>query len=223
MEEDYEKANQDHHNQAERDLLSFEKYINHAIELTATYIVLETLKEGVFEFSKYPALQRKINLLLKDFNLKTTQKIDFCVEKHYRKSASKPFIYNGKNIPFEEVKKYLEAFKNRPERLLSERVWNLTSQVRTEIEMALDLAISDGVSAKNLATELKKYLKTLMFFFADTEIKTAICNSLKKRKNFIRGVGCIGRHTKMPNAWHERKSTLLTAPPTLTAGKPLTL
>jgi len=42
---------------------------------------------------------------------------------------------------------------------LSDRVWNLTGQLRQEIEIALDIGIGEGKSAAELAREMKKYLK----------------------------------------------------------------
>jgi predicted transposase YbfD/YdcC len=42
---------------------------------------------------------------------------------------------------------------------LSDRVWNYTDQFKTEIEMGLDLGIRNGLSAAEMARDLKKYLK----------------------------------------------------------------
>ncbi|MDR2382476.1 MAG: hypothetical protein LBD76_01135 [Prevotellaceae bacterium] len=44
---------------------------------------------------------------------------------------------------------------------LSDRVWNYTDQFKTEIEMALDLGMRDGVSAVEMARNLKQYLEVL--------------------------------------------------------------
>jgi hypothetical protein len=57
--------------------------------------------------------------------------------------------------------KALEAFINRKTAglNLSDRVWNYTDQFKTEIEIGLDLGIRNGLSAPEMARDLKKYLK----------------------------------------------------------------
>lgn len=185
----HEKTNEIHQNQTEKDIVFFEKLINEVVLLTASYVALETLKEGIFEFSKYSVLRKKINHLFNNFRKKSTEKINFYVGKHYSISVSKSIFYNGKEFIFEDKKKYIEKFKNRPERLLSERVWNISGQLQTELEMALDLAISDGVSAQNLASELKKYLKNPDTLFRRYRDKNGVLQLSKKAKEFHSGRG----------------------------------
>lgn len=61
--------------------------------------------------------------------------------------------------------KALNAFINRKKygKTLSNRVWNLTKAFKRDTEVAMrdimELGITDGTSASELATELKKYLK----------------------------------------------------------------
>lgn len=186
---DYEKTNEIHQNQTEKDIVFFEKLINEVVLLTASYVALETLKDGIFEFSKYNVLRKKINHLFDNFRKKTTEKINFYVGKHYNISASKSIIYKEKEFVFENRKKYIEKFKNRPERLLSERVWNISGQLKTQLEMALDLAISEGVSAQNLASELKKYLKNPDTLFRKYRDKNGNLQLSKKAKEFHSGQG----------------------------------
>ena len=55
----------------------------------------------------------------------------------------------------------LKAFKDRKTSgmNLSKRVWNLTQQYKTELEMGLDLGIRDGLSAQEMSRQMKQYLK----------------------------------------------------------------
>lgn len=62
---------------------------------------------------------------------------------------------------FNNNEKAREAFIIRKESglRLSDRVWNYTTQFKEEIEMGLDLGISQGLSADELSRELRDYLK----------------------------------------------------------------
>ena len=78
----------------------------------------------------------------------------FGVNKYKLTKAQERKYYNNND-------KALEAFIKRKTAGLniSDRVWNYSDQFKTEIEMGLDLGIRNGLSAVEMARDLKKYLK----------------------------------------------------------------
>lgn len=75
--------------------------------------------------------------------------------------------YTGTTKAGEEYTRYFEtdpdalkAFQQRKAggMNLSQRVWNLSEQYKTELEMAISAAIEPGTSAMELAADIKKYL-----------------------------------------------------------------
>lgn len=155
---DFEQYNIHHQNLTEKDVSDFKKLLDEVVRMAVVYLSFETIKGNLFEFQKYKVLKNKIDNLLKQFNKKATKSVDVYVDKHWRLSTNKTFSYKGKNIGSNPLKRELELFKSRPQRLLSDRVWNLSNNFRTELEMAIDVAISEGIPANRLASEVKKYL-----------------------------------------------------------------
>lgn len=186
---DFEEYNIHHQNLTEKDVAKFKQLLDELVKLAVIYLTFENVSDGLFEFAKYKSLQKKINALLDKFNQKSVEMIDLCVDKHYNISTNKKLIYKGTEIPRNPLKKQLEAYKKRPERLLSERVWNLSSNFRTELEMAIDVAISEGVPAKQLATQIKKYLKEPDNLFRRYKDKNGQLQLSKKAKEYHSGQG----------------------------------
>lgn len=69
---------------------------------------------------------------------------------------SKPTLQKYQNNNLEALK----VFQNRKQKGLglSEKVWNYTQQMQTQMEMGLDVALGEGKSAQELSRELKQYL-----------------------------------------------------------------
>jgi hypothetical protein len=128
-----------------------------------------------FTFDDYPLAKMQADKIIKDLQ----KKINAAVVKG---SNSAWALANDKNdklcdlvfgdkkdkLSDEQIKRYysnsgdaLAAFlKRRVAGLnLSDRVWNYTNQYKSEIEMALDLGIRDGIPAIKMATTLQRYLK----------------------------------------------------------------
>ena len=76
-------------------------------------------------------------------------------------------ILASTSLPENEVKRYqirnreaLSAFQRRKVNGLglSDRVWNLTKQFKTELELALDVGIGEGRSAQQISRDVRGYL-----------------------------------------------------------------
>lgn len=183
----FEKWNEIHQNQTEKDVKTYLRLFDELLKMIVLYTSLETLKKGLFSFGAYPVLNRKINTLFEQFHKKSLSKMDFFIDKHYRLSQGK---FAG---VFSQVKKDKnrldELLRRDKKRLLSDRVWKLNAQFRQEIEMALDVAIADGVSASQLATHLKQYLKNPDALFRRYRDKNGVLQLSKNALAYKPGKG----------------------------------
>ena len=121
----------------------------------------------------FPAVKRRVNKLLKTMRTKLETIVINGIEAEWA-------LANGKNDAmvekvaaagltaaadsadyFNNHEAALKAFKDRKTSgmNLSKRVWNLTQQYKTELEMALDCGIRDGLSAQEMSRQMKQYLK----------------------------------------------------------------
>ncbi|MDO5106034.1 hypothetical protein [Capnocytophaga sp.] len=185
----FEQSNIQHQNQTEKDIANFEKLLDEVVKLAVLYLSFETISEGIFEFTKHKTLQKRINTLFDKFNKKAIETIDLYVDKHWAKSTHKSIFYKGKEVAHNSLKKELNAYKNRPSRLLSERVWNLSNNFRQDLELAIDVAISEGIPANRLASEIKKYLNEPDRLFRRYKDKNGALQLSKKAKAYHSGQG----------------------------------
>lgn len=72
---------------------------------------------------------------------------------------------------------------------LSERVWNYAERFKDEIELALDLGISEGKSATSMARELKQYLRHPDMLFRRVRDKYGVLHLSKRAKAYHPGRG----------------------------------
>lgn len=134
--------------------------------------------ESGFFFKNYPILHKRINALIENLssNLQTNiedgntdawdisnAKYDALIEL-IKAKADKA----GVDISQRLQKKWnnhnlsaLQAFQDREINgvKLSQRIWNLTQQTKTELELAMEIGIGDGKSAASLSRDVRKYLK----------------------------------------------------------------
>ena len=134
--------------------------------------------ESGFFFKNYPILHKRINALIENLssNLQTNiedgntdawdvsnAKYDALIEL-IKAKADKA----GVDISQRLQKKWnnhnlsaLQAFQDREINgvKLSRRIWNLTQQTKTELELAMEIGIGDGKSAAALSRDVRKYLK----------------------------------------------------------------
>lgn len=118
----------------------------------------------------------KINQLLNQFLAEISQKMHTSIERSTKEawelsvlnnqkffepylnsgllSAEQILHYNNRNI------EALQSFLNRKTGglHLSDRIWNLTKQFKTELEMSLDIGLSQGKPATEIALDIMNYL-----------------------------------------------------------------
>ncbi len=134
-------------------------------------VTLDAPSGRMLSFNDLPAAKRRINALLKTMRKRLEATVVNGIDAEWA-------LANGKSDAVVEqiaaagltkgdTKAYfnnhaaaLKAFKARKTAGmgLSRRVWNLTQQYKSELEMALDCGIRDGLSAQEMARQLKQYL-----------------------------------------------------------------
>ncbi|MCJ7819684.1 MAG: hypothetical protein MUP53_00655 [Bacteroidales bacterium] len=126
-----------------------------------------------FAFSDYPQTKQKVDQLFKTFNLNLTTTIRDASEKEWTLATKKNDqlvnrVLKATSFKREQVQHFynrnleaLAAFQNRKSAglNLSERIWKYTTQLKGELEMGLDIGLSDGRSASQLSLDLRHYLK----------------------------------------------------------------
>jgi hypothetical protein len=128
-----------------------------------------------FEFSDYPQTKDRIDKLMNKMNSEINATVVNGVSAEWEDSnykndqiAQKILGYKPDEIPSGNFQKYFnnndqarEAFLKRADygMNLSDRVWNYTNSFKKEIELGLDVGIRLGISASEMAGDLKQYLK----------------------------------------------------------------
>ena len=156
-----------------------------------------------FSFSDYPAAKTKVKALMSQFadDLKAlilkgseeqwnyaNTKNDSFLEAILDTSAIKKDIlekYQGRNLDA------LETFQNRKSNGmdLSDRVWNYSEQMKTQMELGIDVALGEGKSAQSLARELKQYLVDPDKLFRRVRDKRGVLQLSKNAAAFNPGQG----------------------------------
>ena len=129
-------------------------------------------KKKEFHFEDFPALQKEMNALMQDLTSSLQTNIEQGDEESWTLSNTKndamvDTIIGKKNLPKKVVQAWkhphleaLNAFIARKEAgmNLSRRVWNLTQQFKSEMELALEMGMGEGKSAAALSRDIRKYL-----------------------------------------------------------------
>lgn len=134
----------------------------------------------IFDFDNFPKLKKKINDLFDDMHERITtlvqnaiseewqfsaEKYDFCLSEmldkgEFTKEEIEAYIARNNEAIKSRREESLQAFRERVESgmNLSDRVWKLTDQFKTELELALDVGISQGKSADAISRDIRQYL-----------------------------------------------------------------
>lgn len=129
-------------------------------------------KKKEFHFEDFPALQKEMNALMQDLTSSLQTNIEQGDEESWTLSNTKndamvDTIIGKKHLPKKVVQAWkhphleaLNAFIARKEAgmNLSRRVWNLTQQFKSEMELALEMGMGEGKSAAALSRDIRKYL-----------------------------------------------------------------
>ena len=129
----------------------------------------------MFRFKDYPQTRAAINDLLLEYANDIVGTIHRSTAYEWQQSntfqdllANKVLHAYGISNP--KTKEYQHYFQTNSDQLkafqqrqisgmnLSQRVWDLRSQYKEELEMALSVGIEQGISANALASQMKKYL-----------------------------------------------------------------
>lgn len=130
----------------------------------------DTKKE--FHFEDFPALKKEMEALMQDLGNSLQANIEDGDQESWTLSNTKndamvDSIIGKKHLPKKVVQTWkhphleaLNAFIARKEAgmNLSRRVWNLTQQFKSEMELALELGMGEGKSAAALSRDIRKYL-----------------------------------------------------------------
>lgn len=138
-------------------------------------------EEGeIFDFDKFPRIKKKVEDLFKEMHEQITTLVLNGINEEWQFSGDKNdfLLYEILSIggmSKSEIEAYLEkitiatqtrrnealeAFRTRKQNGLglSDRVWNLTNQFKSELELALDVGIGEGKSADAISRDIRSYL-----------------------------------------------------------------
>lgn len=130
----------------------------------------DTKKE--FHFEDFPVLKKEMEALMQDLGSSLQANIEDGDQESWTLSNTKndamvDSIIGKKHLPKKVVQAWkhphleaLNAFIARKEAgmNLSRRVWNLTQQFKSEMELALELGMGEGKSAAALSRDIRKHL-----------------------------------------------------------------
>lgn len=126
-----------------------------------------------FEFARYPVVSGRGKELINSLREAVTEELVAAATQEWglandkNDTLSMRFL-SGLDLPEEMQRPYfstnseaLEAFLTRKDGgfSLSDRVWKYAEQFKTEIEDGIDIGLRDGLSAQQMATRLKSYLR----------------------------------------------------------------
>lgn len=125
-----------------------------------------------FHFEDFPALKKEMEALMQDLGSSLQANIEDGDQESWALSNTKndamvDSIIGTKHLPKKVVQAWkhphleaLNAFIARKEAgmNLSRRVWNLTQQFKSEMELALEMGMGEGKSAAALSRDIRKYL-----------------------------------------------------------------
>lgn len=153
----------------------FNKAAEEAAKIGVQINQADLFSDQLFKFENFPKTQEAINQLMSQMHEAIQTVVTTAISKEWQQSnsendsiAQRVLGINSPEEASEKFQKYFnkniaaqEAFINRKESglNLSERVWKYVGGFKSEIEAGLDVGIRDGLSAAEMARDLKKYLQ----------------------------------------------------------------
>lgn len=136
--------------------------------------------DEIFDFDKFPKLKKKVEELFDDMHEQITTLVQNAISTEWQFSADKydfwlSEILSNVEMTKDEIEAYIKrnnesiqkrrdealtAFRKRVENgmNLSDMVWKLTEQFKSELELALDVGIGEGKSADAISRDIRQYL-----------------------------------------------------------------
>jgi hypothetical protein len=125
-----------------------------------------------FQFSDYPQAKVAAEKIISELHAKMKSVITAGSRDQWLYACKKnndfiKHVFDISKLPENVLRRYqgnnlteLNEFQNRSVNKLnlSERIWNNTQQAYTQIELAVDIALSEGNSAQELSRNVRKYL-----------------------------------------------------------------
>jgi hypothetical protein len=150
-------------------------------------------KTGSYSLDDLPLFNHVFQKMLKEFHGELLAGTEDKIKQAYELSNTKnnAFVRQVKGLAVNVNDKAVNSFINRTEAglNLSDRVWNLIDGYKVELEAALVAAINEGLSARQLASLLQKYLKEPERIFRRADSDGAMkLSPAAKRYNPGRGV-----------------------------------
>ena len=181
------------------------EYLKIIKEVSKLVVPLSLNVSGEFYFRNYPAINKKVNKLLKTMYkevyggavLGINSEWDLAVEKN-NEIARQIFGKDLKDLPNQYRDKYFsnnaaarQAFVYRADGglKLSQKVWNNTKQFKQELELALEQGIGKGKSASSLAKSITSSLNDPDKLFRRVRDKNGVLRLSKAAKAYNPGQG----------------------------------
>jgi hypothetical protein len=156
-----------------------------------------------FSFGDYPGTKAKAEAIVSELANKMQSVIVQGSEKQWLFACKKNDAFIDSILETSKVKKStlskfqdrnLDALKTFQSRKvsglgLSDRIWNYSGQMKTQMEMGIDLALGDGKSANALSRDLKQYLVDPDKLFRRVRDKHGVLQLSKNAKAFHPGQG----------------------------------
>lgn len=151
----------------------YQEVIREAARIGAS--VGEIKPDTAFSFADYPTIRKRVEKLMSGLKSRLTVSIVNSIDSEWTLAnnknselARRVFGDNATKLSPAQQRRYFstndnarQAFQQRKVNglNLSERVWRYTDQFKEEIEMGLDLGIRSGLSAQEMAHDLRDYLR----------------------------------------------------------------
>lgn len=159
--------------------------------------------EKEFKFEDYPSAQKRMDDLMSDMSDYLTTTIEEGDKDEWQRSTLKndamvDYITANTTLSASQLSAWkqsnlmaLAAFQQRKiEGMgLSKRVWNLTDQLRQELELALDLGLGEGKSAAALSRDVRQYLNEPNRLFRRVRDKHGVLRLSKAAQAYHPGRG----------------------------------
>ena len=132
----------------------------------------DSTKGEIFDFDKFPKLKKRMEELMADMQSQILALVVNGITTEWNLSGDKndyliEQVLKSSGLTEEQIAEYqtrnLEALASFQQRKvnglgLSDRVWTLTKQFKTELELALDVGIGEGWSAQQISRDVRSYL-----------------------------------------------------------------
>lgn len=161
-----------------RRLLKSKKFIDELYDMVAREAARIGTSTGFddpdkpFRFEDYPAARKRVDDVIKELAEQMQVEIEQGSKDSWLNSAAKNAamidrLAKGTKVDRETIegwkKPNLDAFEAFQQRKvkgmgLSDRVWRLSEQMKSELELALDIGLGEGKSAAQLSRDVRKYL-----------------------------------------------------------------